>query len=134
MDVFLEADIVKQDGQVNLHLDGVSTAGSYYYQGGKTNVMAFLLSSFSGDYDLTPFRLALRVIKEKDTEFYVAAIYLRDPFYSSCGGLVNIITQPTVEYGGRTNGRWCKMQSLDFAVSSGTLSWSNIRLIGMKRP
>lgn len=134
MDVFLEADIVKQSGQVSLRLDGVSTSGKYYYQSGNSSVMGYFLSSISEGYDLTPFRLALRVIKEKDTEFYVAAVYLREPFYNSYGGTVNVITSPDADYGGRTSGRWCKMQSLDFAVSSGTLSWSNIRLIGMKRP
>lgn len=134
MDVFLEADIVKQSGSVSLRLDGVSTTGSYYYQGGNATVMGYFLSSLSEEYDTTPFRLALRVIKEKDTEFYVAAVCLWEPFYHSYQGTINVETSPDASYGGKTRGRWCKMQSLDLAVSSGTLSWSNIRLIGMKRP
>lgn len=134
MDVFLEADIVKQSGSVSLRLDGVSTTGSYYYQSGNSGVMGYFLSSLSEEYDTTPFRLALRVIKEKDTEFYVAAVYLREPFYRSYQGTINVETNPDASYGGKTKGRWCKMHSLDLAVSSGTLSWSNIRLIGMKRP
>lgn len=134
MDVFLEADIVKQDRQVSLRLDGVSTTGSYYYQGGNSGVMGYFLSSFSEEYDTTPFRLALRVIKAKNTEFYVAAVCLREAFYSSYLGTVNVETSPDASYGGRTKGHWCKMQTLNFAVDGGTLSWSNIRLIGMKRP
>lgn len=134
MDVFLEADIVKQSGQVSLRLDGVSTSGSYYYQGGRSTVMGFLLSSFSEEYDLTPFRLNLRVVKAKGTEFYDAVAYLREAFISSYQGTINVTTSPDASYGGRTSGRWCKMQTLNFAVDGGTLSWSNIRLIGMKRP
>ena len=67
MDVFLEADIVKQSGSVSLRLDGVSTTGSYYYQSGNSGVMGYFLSSLSEEYDTTPFRLALRVTKGQST-------------------------------------------------------------------
>lgn len=134
MDVFLEADIVKQSNPVSLRLDGVSTSGKYYYQSGNASVMGFFLGRITEGWDTTPFRLTLRVIKEKNTEFYVAVVYLREPFYNSIDGVVNVTTSPDADYGGRTRGHWCKMQSLDLAVDDGTLSWSNIRLIGMKRP
>ena len=134
MDVFLEADIVKQSGSVSLRLDGVSTSGKYYYQSGNAGVMGFFLGSVPENWDTTPFRLTLRVIKEKNTEFYVAAVCLREPFYNSVDGVVNVETSPDASYGGRTKGHWCKMQTLNFAVDRDTLSWSNIRLIGMKRP
>ena len=100
MDVFLEVDAARQTSQVSLQLDGVSTTGSYYYQSGNSSVMGFFLSHLTEEYDSTPLRLNLRVIKAKNTEFYDAVVYLREAFYYSYQGSINIETSPDAYYGG----------------------------------
>ena len=137
MDVFLEIEptVMKQ---VYLRADDNSTSGNYRdYNSNKQAHLGMYGSSMGAESDAEPLRIALKVGRIQDTAyFYVVACY-REPWISDYGGNVSMGgTDSLSNHAYRTYGKWCTMQTLNLATSSVTsmLSWTNIRLIGMKRP
>ena len=142
MDVFLEIELHATPGTMYVRLDGDDTSGHYRDKDGQPADK--LISVFSWNKNTYSegrvFRLGLQVSKFPGLEYYTALMYQKDisafiNWYNASTPDVYVPTSPAeVNY---VSGAWCMMQSIDFVRNSentNPLSWSNIRLIGMKRP
>lgn len=134
MDVFLEFEPVETSSP-HLRLDGVATSGRYVDNNGNNqDSMGSYGGSVTAEYRAIPFRIALQVGKIKGTEFFFVAAYQRDLFVYDYQGTTNTSGLAWGDARYRTMGKWCQMQTLNLMQSSGTLTLTGLRLIGMKRP
>lgn len=132
MDLYLEFKPLA-DSYFSVLVDGNSTKGKYRTQRGAESADLTGVRVVAG-----PFcRIGLMVAPHQEEGYFTALAYLKEPmlfadtsFYGY--GEWRGPTDPAA--GSLVFGKWCQMQSLDFVKNDGTLSWSNIRLIGMKRP
>ena len=132
MDVFLELEptVMKQ---VKLRLDGVATNGSYCDD--NANKQTYLGAFGNTSNSTVPLRIALGVGRITGTEFFFASACYREPWLTDYNGNTNMVgVSQLSDHAYLTRGAWCRMQTLDLAPNSGTVSWSNVRLLGMRRP
>lgn len=142
MDVFLEIELHATPGTMYVRLDGDATSGHYQDKDGRSADK--LLSVFSWNKNTysegQAFRLGLQVSKFPGLDYYTALMHQKDisafiNWYNASTPDVYYPTSPAEA--NHVSGAWCRMQSIDFVRGSentNPLSWSNIRLIGMKRP
>lgn len=140
MDIFLEFKPIVMR-QLYLRLDGVATTGRYKdYNSNSQTQLGIYGTTASAEYDVTPFRIALKAGRIQDTEYFWATACYWEPWVYTYTGTVNMDgTSSLRDHAYKTYGKWCKMQTLDFTPTSGNsstyiVSWSNIRLIGIKAP
>ena len=136
MDVFLEFKPIEMPG-VYLRLDGVATNGKYADKNGNNRDTRGVYGSFvTAAYGVIPLRIALQVGEILGTEFFFAVAYQRDLWVYDYMGTTNMSGTAWGDSRYKTLGKWCQMQTLNLAPSSGgdQLTLTGLRLIGMKRP
>ena len=132
MDLYLEFKPLA-DCYFSVFVDGDSTSGKYQTpSGGSTSGLTDIRIK-AGVF----CRMGLMVAPHQEAGYFSALAYLKelalslDTSYYNYGSW-NGPGDPALA--SRVYGKWCQMQSLDFSKRDGTLSWTNIRLIGMRRP